>query len=50
MLEVMAKHWEEFGWKRKDAEAEIEDVGGHEFDMCKEVCWEGVVEVMKCLK
>ena len=53
MLEVMAKYWEELGRKREDAtetESEIEDVGGHELNMCEEVSWEEVVEVMKCMK
>ena len=34
---------------KEDAAAEMEDVGGHELDMCKELIWEEVVEVMKCL-
>ena len=33
VLEVMAKHWEELGWKGKDTEAEMGDVGGHELVM-----------------
>ena len=28
----------------------MEDVGGHELDMCEEVSWEEVVEIMKNLK
>ena len=46
----MAKLWEELGRKREDTEAEMGDVGGHELVMCKEVSWEKVVEVIKCLK
>ena len=48
VLETMEK--EELDRKRKDVEANMEDVGGHELDMCEEVSWEEVVEVMKCLK
>ena len=36
--------------KREDVEAEMEDVGGHTFDMCVEVSWDEAVEVMKSLK
>ena len=46
----MAKHWEELGRKREGdtaLEAEIEDVGGHEWDMCEEVSLEEVLKVMK---
>ena len=50
VLEVMAKHWEEFGRKREDTEAEMGDMGEHELVMCEELSWEEVVEVMKCLK
>ena len=50
VLEVMAKHWKELGRKRDNAEAVMEDVGGHELEMCEEVSWEEVVEVIKCLK
>ena len=53
MLEVMAKHWEGLGRKKGDAtatETEMEDVGMHEFDICDEVDWEEMVEVIKCLK
>ena len=42
----MAKHWVEL--ERKDAEAEMEDVGGHELDMCEE--WEKEVSNKSKLK
>ena len=50
VLEVMAKHWKEFGRKREDTEEEMGGVGGYELVMCEEVCFEEVMEVMKCLK
>ena len=37
VFEVMAKHWEKFGRKKEDTEAEMGDVGGHEL-----VMWEGM--------
>ena len=47
---MMEKHWDEFGRKREDTEAEMGDMSGHESVMCKEISWEEVVEVTKCLK
>ena len=57
MLEVVARHWEEFWRSSEDCseddvipDTEMGDVGGREFGMCNEVNWEEVVEVMKCLR
>ena len=56
VLEVMARHWEELerseGCSEDDLvpDTEMGDVGGCELDMCKEVSWEEVVEVLKYLR
>ena len=56
MLEVLARHWEELGRSKACSEDDVVpdtatgDVGGCELGMCKEVSWEEVVEVLKCLR
>ena len=57
VLEVLARHWEELGKSSKDCsedhvvpDTEMGDMGGCELGMCKEVSWEEVVEVLKCLR
>ena len=55
--DMLARHWEELGRRSRDCSEDdvvldtaIGDVGGCGLGMCKEVCWEEVVEVLKCLR
>ena len=57
MLEVLIRHWEKLRRSSEDCseddvvpDTEIGDVGGSELGICKEVCWEEVVESLKCLR
>ena len=53
VLTVLARRWEELGRRSKDRseddvvpDTEMGDVGGCELNMCKEVSWKEVVEVL----
>ena len=53
VLKVLARCWEELGRRSTDGseddvvpDTEMGDVGGYELDMCKEVSWKEVVEVL----
>ena len=56
VLKVLARYWEELGRSSKDCSEDdivpdtvMGDVGGCELSMCKEVSWEEMVQVLKCL-
>ena len=53
VLAMLARHWEELGRNSKDCSEDVgpdTEMGGYELGMCKEVSWEEVVEVLKCLR
>ena len=58
VLEVLAIHWQELGRRSSEdcseddvvPDTEMGDMGGCELGMCKEVSWEEVLEVLKCLR